>query len=148
VSQIVSQLVSAFAPQVGDAVSRGARSVLLMLVAGVLLFAAFVMGLAALTTWLATQIDLWAALAIVALGLTGIGGITLGFAAMRSLSAEDRRKSEQAALKRDALLGTLSALGTGGRGSTPRTLIVAALVGLLAGSLLLSDRKTDNPPEG
>lgn len=142
--QILSLLMSSFGDRVGDTVSRHAKTAVFVLVAGVFLFAAFVMGVGALTVWLSQHIDLWAALAIVALGLLGIGGIILGFGALRMMSAENEKKLEETTLKRDAMLGALSALGTRGGASTGKALAVAALVGLLAGTLLLGDGKPDD----
>ncbi len=133
--------------RVGDRVSRHAKTAVFVLVAGVFLFSAFVMGVGALTVWLSRHIDLWAALAIVALGLLGIGGIILGFGALRMMSAENEKKLEETALKRDVLLGTLSALGTSGGASTGRALAAAALVGLLAGTLLTGERKAGDGPD-
>lgn len=133
--------------RVGDQVSRHAKTAVFVLVAAVFLFSAFVMGVGALTVWLSRHIDLWAALAIVALGLLGIGGIIFGFGALRMMSAENEKKLEETALKRDALLGTLSALGTSGGTSTGRALAAAALVGLLAGTLLTGERKAGDGPD-
>ena len=141
--QLFSLLISSLGDRVTDQVSRHAKTAVFLIVAGVFLFAAFVMGVGALTVWLSRHIDLWAALAIVALGLLGIGGMILGFGALRMLSAENERKLEETALKRDAMLGALSALGSGGRAGTGKALAVAALVGLLAGTLLLGDGKPD-----
>lgn len=142
--QLLTLLMSSFSDRVGDQFSRHAKTAVFVFVAGVFLFAAFVMGAGALTVWLSKHIDLWAALAIVALGLLGIGGIILGFGALRMMSAENDKKLEETALKRDAMLGALSALGSSGGLGSGKALAVAALVGLLAGTLLLGDRNPDD----
>lgn len=133
--------MSAVGNKVEDQVSRHAATAGFVLIAAMFLFLSVVASVAALTVWLAEQVDLWAALAIVALGLLGVAGIILGIGAIRALSSEKeaRQKSEDQQLSRDAMLGALSAFGGSGRGASGKTLLIAALVGLLAGSLLFDD---------
>lgn len=71
-----------------------------------------------------------------------MAGTILGIVAIRALSSEKqaRQKSEDQQLSRDAMLGVLSALGGSGRGASGKTLLIAALVGLLAGSFLFEEK--------
>lgn len=135
--------MSAIGDKVEDQVSRHAAAAGFVLIAAMFLFLALVAGVGALTVWLAQQIELWAALAIVALGLLGAAGIILGVGAIRALGSEKeaRQQSENKQLSRDAMLGALSAFGgSSGPGASGKALLVAALVGLLAGSLLFDDK--------
>ncbi len=130
---LISSLMSLANVDVGGAVSRRAKGIGYTLVAIVFLLTAYVLAVGALAFFLAEHMSTWAALAIIALGFVGMAGIVFWFGSL-SARAEEQRAKEVAEARQKATLGTLTGLALGG-GST-KTLIIAALAGVLAGGLL------------
>lgn len=130
---LLSSLLSLSNLDVGSAVSRRAKGFGYTLIAAVFLFTAYVAAVGALAFFLAEHMSTWAALAVVAAGFTAAAGFAFWFGAMSARAAEERAK-EVAAARQKATLGTLTGLALGG-GST-KTLVIAALAGLVAGGLL------------
>lgn len=109
------------------------------LVAALFLLTAYVLAIGALALFLSEHMSPWAALGAIALGFIGAAGLVYWFGTM-SARAEEARAKELAQARKNATLGTLSGLAVGG-GST-KTLIIAALAGVLAGGLLDSRGKS------
>jgi hypothetical protein len=129
---LLSALMSLANVDIGGAVSRRARGVGYTVTAIIFLLTAYVLAVGALAFFLAGHMSTWAALAITALGFFGMAGIVFWFAGM-SARAEDERARQVAAARQEAALGSLTGLALDG-GST-KTLIIAALAGVLAGRL-------------
>lgn len=130
---LLSSLLSVAGLDLGGAVSRRAKGLGYALVAGLFLFTAYVLAVGALAFFLAERMSPWAALATVALGFIGMAAIIYLFG-VRSAQAEEARAREVADARQKATLGTLTGLAMGG--GSAKTLIIAALAGLLAGGLL------------
>lgn len=130
---LLTSLLSVAGLDLGGAVSRRAKGLGYTLVAGLFLFTAYVLAVGALAFFLAERMSPWAALATVALGFIGMAAIIYLFG-VRSAQAEEVRAREVADARQKATLGTLTGLAMGG--GSAKTLIIAALAGLLAGGLL------------
>lgn len=130
---LLTSLLSVAGLDLGGAVSRRAKGLGYTLVAGLFLFTAYVLAVGALAFFLAERMSPWAALATVALGFIGMAAIIYLFG-VRSAQAEEARAREVADARQKATLGTLTGLAMGG--GSAKTLIIAALAGLLAGGLL------------
>lgn len=136
-SPLVSLLMSLSGNAVGGAVSRGTKSIAHIVIAGVLLLTAYFVGVAAFAVYLAEHMSLWIALAVLAGSLVVAAGAALLIGSWRS-KAEEARAKQLAATAQDATLKALTDLGADG---SPRSLLVAAVVGLVAGSLLDAKRR-------
>ena len=136
---LLSTLLSFTSFDVGGAVSRQAKGIGFTLVAALFLLTAYVLAIGALALFLSEHMSPWAALGAIALGFIGAAGLVYWFGTM-SARAEEARAQELAQARKNATLGTLSGLAVGG-GST-KTLIIAALAGVLAGGLLDSRGKS------
>lgn len=130
---LLSSLLSVASLDVGGAVSRRARGLGYALAAGLFLFTAYVLAVGALAFFLAERMSPWAALSAVALGFIGMAAIVY-LLGIRSAQAAEARAKEVADARQKATLSTLSGLAMGG--GSAKTLIIAALAGLLAGGLL------------
>lgn len=130
---LLTSLLSVASFDLGGAVSRRAKGLGYTLVAGLFLFTAYVLAIGALAFFLAERMSPWAALATVALGFIAMAVIIYLFG-VRSAQAEEARAKEVADARQKATLSTLTGLAMGG--GTAKTLIIAALAGLLAGGLL------------
>jgi uncharacterized membrane protein YeaQ/YmgE (transglycosylase-associated protein family) len=130
---LLSSLMSLASLDLGSAVSRQAKGLGYTLVAILFLLTAYVLGVCALAFCLSRQLGTWGALGAIALGFVGAAGLVFWFGA-RSARAEAQRAREVASARQNATLGTLTGLAVGG-GST-KTLIIAALAGVIAGGLL------------
>ncbi|MEX1252587.1 MAG: hypothetical protein WEA77_15535 [Hyphomonas sp.] len=137
---LLSAFLSLANLDIGGAVSRRAKGVGYTLVAIVLLLTAYVLAVGSLALYLAQLMSAWAALGAVAIGCVVAAGIIYYFGTL-SAKAEIERAKEVSGARQRATLGTLTGLAVGG-GST-RTLIIAALAGLLAGGLLDSRGGSD-----
>ncbi|WP_291201988.1 phage holin family protein [Hyphomonas sp.] len=130
---LLSSLLSVASLDVGGAVSRRAKGLGYALAAGLFLFTAYVLAVGALAFFLAERMSPWAALSAVALGFIGMAAIVY-LLGVRSAQAAEARAKEVADARQKATLSTLSGLAMGG--GSAKTLIIAALAGLLAGGLL------------
>ena len=120
---------------VGGAVARGTKSIAPIIVAGVLLFTAYLAGIAALAVYLAEHMSLWIALAVLAGSLVIAAGAALLIGSMQSHQPSAKPFASSA---QEAALNALSGLAADG---SPRALLVAACVGLVAGSLMEAKRR-------
>ncbi len=130
---LLSAFLSLANLDVGSAVSRRAKGLGYTLVAILFLLTAYVFAVGALAFYLSQHMSTWAALGVVALGFIGAAVIIYFFGTL-SARAEIERAKEVSDARQKATLGTLTGIAMGG-GST-KTLIIAALAGLLAGGLL------------
>ncbi|MEQ9507102.1 MAG: hypothetical protein RLO80_12625 [Hyphomonas sp.] len=135
---LLSTLLSLTNVNVGAAVSRGASGFGYMFIAILLLLTAYLLGIGALAVFLAERLSLWAALAVIAGGLVIAAGLILWRASVKSKEAKEQLQASSSARKA-AGLGALTALGAGASG---RSLILAALAGLLANELLSTRNKS------
>jgi len=130
---LLSTLLSFTNLDVGGAVSRRAKGIGFTLVAAFLLLTAYVLAVGALAVYLAEQMSLWAALGVIALGFLAAAGIVFWYGTMTA-RVEEERAREATAARQKAALGALTGILAGS--VSTRTLIIAALAGLLAGGLL------------
>ncbi len=130
---LLSSLMSLASLDLGGAVSRQAKGLGYTLVAILFLLTAYVLAVGALAFYLSQHMSTWGALGAIALGFAGAAGLIFWYGTL-SARAEAERAREVAAARQKATLGTLTGLAVGG-GST-RTLIIAALAGVIAGGLL------------
>jgi hypothetical protein len=130
---ILTALMSTATMDVGGAVSRRAKGLGYTLVAVLFLLTAYVLAVGALAFYLSEHMSTWAALGAVALGFVGMAGLVYLFG-VRAAKAEEERAREVAEARQKATLGTLTGLAVGG--GSAKTLVIAALAGLLAGGLL------------
>jgi hypothetical protein len=130
---ILTALMSTATMDVGGAVSRKAKGLGYTLVAVLFLATAYILAVGSLAFFLSQHMSTWAALGAVALGFVGLAGLVYLFG-MRAAKAEEERAKEVADARHKATLGTLTGLAVGG--GSAKTLIIAALAGLLAGGLL------------
>ena len=135
---LLSTLLSLSNVDVGAAVSRRASGFGYTFLAILLLLTAYLLGIAALAVFLAERLSLWAALAVIAGGLVVAAALVLWRASVKSQEAKQQLQASSSARKA-AGLGALAALGTGASG---RSLILAALAGLLVNELLSSRSKS------
>ena len=135
---LLSTLLSLSNVDVGAAVSRRASGFGYTFLAILLLLTAYLLGIAALAVFLAERLSLWAALAVIAGGLVVAAVLVLWRASVKSQEAKQQLQASSSARKA-AGLGALAALGTGASG---RSLILAALAGLLVNELLSSRSKS------
>jgi hypothetical protein len=138
VLSLLSTLLSLTNIDVGAAVSRRASGFGYTFLAILLLLTAYFLGIAALALFLAEHISLWVALAVIAGSLVVAAGLILWRASVKSKEAKQQMQASSSARKA-AGLGALTALGTGASG---RSLILAALAGLLVNELLASRNKS------
>jgi len=136
---LLSALMSLASVDVGGAVSRHVKGLRYTLIAVLFLLTAYVLAVAALAFYLAEHMSTWAALGAIALGFIGAAGLVYWFGSL-SARAEAERAKEVASARQKATLGTLTGLAMGG--GSAKTLIVAALAGVLAGGLLDSKGKS------
>lgn len=130
---LLSALLSLTSLDVGGAVTRRAKGVGYTLVAIVFLMTAYILAVGALAFYLSEHMSPWAALGVISIGFVGVAGLVFWFGTL-SAQAEEARAKEVADARQKATLGTLTGLAVGG-GPT-KTLVIAALAGLLAGGLL------------
>lgn len=135
---LLSTLLSLSNVDVGAAVSRRASGFGYTFLAILLLLTAYLLGIAALAVFLAERLSLWAALAVIAGGLVVAAALVLWRASVKAQEAKQQLQASSSARKA-AGLGALAALGTGASG---RSLILAALAGLLVNELLSSRSKS------
>ncbi len=136
---LLSSLMSLANLDLGSAVSRHAKGFGYTLVAVLFLLTAYVLAVGALAFYLSLHMNTWAALGAIALGFVGAAGLVYGFGTLSARAAAERAR-EVAEARQKATFGTLAGLAVGG-GST-KTLIIAALAGVLAGGLLDSKGKS------
>lgn len=130
---ILTALMSTATMDVGGAVSRKAKGLGYTLVAVLFLLTAYVLAVGSLAFYLSEHMSTWAALGAVALGFVGMAGLVYLFG-VRAAKAEEERAKEVSDARQKATLGTLTGLAVGG--GSAKTLVIAALAGLLAGGLL------------
>jgi len=138
---LLSTLLSLMQVDMGRAVSRRAKGLGLMLIAALFLLTAYVLAVGALAVYLSERISPSAALGVIALGLLAAAGILFACAAIGA-RVEEERARETASARQQAALGALTDLLAGG--VPARTMVIAALAGLIAGGLLDPRR----PPKG
>lgn len=136
---LLTALMSVASLDLGGALSRRAKGLGYTLVALVFLLTAYVLAIGALAFFLAQHMSPWAALGAIALGLVGAAILVYVFGTM-SARAEAERARAVSGARQKATLGTLTGLAVGG--GSAKTLIIAALAGLVAGGLLDSRRKS------
>ncbi len=137
---LLSAFLSLANLDIGGAVSRRAKGVGYTLVAIVFVLTAYVLAVGSLAFYLSQLMSTWAALGAVAIGFVVAAGIIYYFGT-RSAKAEIERAKEVSDARQKATLGTLTGLAVGG--GSAKTLIIAALAGLLAGGLLDSRGGSD-----
>ena len=137
---LLSTLLSFTNLDVGGAVSRRAKGIGFTLVAAFLLLTAYVLAVGTLAVYLAEQMSLWAALGVIALGFLAAAGIVFWYGTMTA-RVEEERAREASAARQKAALGALTGILAGS--VSTRTLVIAALAGLLAGGLLDSRSEPD-----
>lgn len=135
---LLTLLLSLSSNAAGSAVARKTRSVGYIIAAGVLLFTAYLAGVAALAVYLAEHMSPWAALAVLAGSLVVAAGAALLFGAWRSNETSRQQPTATAQDPAMAALNVISGLAADG---SPRSLLVAAVAGLVAGSLLDAKRR-------
>ncbi len=128
---LVASFASLAAVDAGSAVLRKVRSLGWYVLAGLLLLTAYIAATAALVTWLATQIALWAAFAVAAGAFAILAGAVLLVAA-RAENARERHQREVDAARHEALLSAVAAFG--GDAST-KALISAVMLGMASGAI-------------
>jgi hypothetical protein len=143
VPPLLSALLSLAQVDVGGAVSRRAKSAGYVIAAAVFLLTAYIAGVVALSLYLAERMHPWAALAVVAAGFAVAAALTLWVGARTARAAEERDR-ELAAARQEAALGALSGFAFSG---SAKSLIAAALAGLVAGGLFTSHKDPDSPSE-
>lgn len=130
---ILTALMSTATMDVGGAVSRRAKGLGYTLVAVLFLLTAYVLAIGSLAFYLSQHMSTWAALGVVALGFVGAAALVYFFG-VRAAKAEAERAREVSEARQKATLGTLTGLAVGG--GSAKTLLIAALAGLVAGGLL------------
>ncbi len=136
---LLTALMSLASVDIGGAVSRHAKGLRYTLIAVLFLLTAYVLVVGALAVYLSQHMSAWAALGAIALGFVGVAGLVYWFGTL-SARAEAERAREVASARQKATLGTLTGLAMGG--GSAKTLIIAALAGVLAGGLLDSKGKS------
>ncbi len=134
---LLSLLLSLSGNAAGAAVARKTRSAGYIILAGVLLFTAYLAGVAALAVYLAEHMSPWAALAVLAGSLVVAAGAVLLIGAWQSKAVS----RPPAAASPDPVMAALDALSGFAADGSPRSLLVAAVAGLVAGSLLDAKRR-------
>ncbi|MDP3459219.1 MAG: hypothetical protein Q8S09_08100 [Hyphomonas sp.] len=136
----LSSLLSLAKLDIGSFISLQAKGLGYKLVAFLFLLTAYVLAVGALAVYLAGLLSPWAALGAIALGFAGAAALVY-WIGTRSTRAEAERARELADARQKATLDALTGFAVGG--SSTRTLIIAALAGVLAGGLLDSRGKSD-----
>ncbi len=129
---LLTTLLSLTSVDVGAAVSRRATGFGYMFVAFIFLLSAYVLGIGALAVFLAERLNAWAALAVIAAGLVVAAGLIIWRASAASRAAEQQAQASASARK----AASLSALTAFGAGASGRSLVLAAIAGLLASEML------------
>jgi hypothetical protein len=143
VSALITALLSLAQVDVGGAVTRRAKSAGYIIAAAVFLLTAYAAAVGALALYLGQRMHPWAALAVVAAGFAAAAALTLWIGARNARAAEERAR-ELAAARQEAALEALSGFAFSG---SAKTLVAAALAGLVAGGLLAPRKAPDSASE-
>ncbi len=138
---LLSSFLSLANVDIGSLVSLRAKGLGYKLVALLFLLTAYVLVVGALAFYLAERMSPWAALGAIAPGFVGASGFVY-WIGTRSARVEAERTRELAGARQQATLDALTSFAIGG--SSTKTLIIAALAGVLAGGLLNSRGKSSS----
>lgn len=138
-SSLLQTVLSLTGLDLGAAVTRRARGFGALMIAVLFVLTAYITGVVALALYLAERMSPWAALFVIAAGFAAAAGVTLGISAMMARESEREAEELAQARQQSALTALIGQASSGGGAS--KTLLLAALAGLVAGGVLGGGKK-------